>query len=227
MNPGAVLFPTMYEMLIGMLKSWKYRCFIDNRLNGWRRRRRRRKARVRSAPFGSDNDFLFNINGHLSSQLVVGHRADLNMPVMITCIASKLRDWLGTAMYDHSPIGESLSLLHGSWKKRKKANPETDGLDLKCVLQVASSIPGANILWSQYGEWQVTAMRPAALLIWDPGQVCVCVCVCDVHLYLYSRLFSDVCFFLFNLTSHLHCESHAWTWTHYLVWEAWQSNNNC
>jgi len=31
--------------------------FIDIRLNGWRRRRRRRrkKARVRSAPFGSDN----------------------------------------------------------------------------------------------------------------------------------------------------------------------------
>ena len=49
MNPGAVLFPTMYEMLIGILKSWKYRGYIDNRLNGWRRRRRwrsRRKAWV-------------------------------------------------------------------------------------------------------------------------------------------------------------------------------------
>ena len=32
MNPGAVLFPTMYELLIGMLKLPKYRCFIDNRL---------------------------------------------------------------------------------------------------------------------------------------------------------------------------------------------------
>ena len=61
MNPGAVLFPTMYEMLIGILKSSKYRCFIDIRLNGWRRRRRRRrrrKARVRSAPFGSNNKCL-------------------------------------------------------------------------------------------------------------------------------------------------------------------------
>merc|ERR1712105_377608 len=36
----------MYEMWNGMLKSLKYRCFIDNRLNGWRRRRR--KAKVRS-----------------------------------------------------------------------------------------------------------------------------------------------------------------------------------
>ena len=43
MNPGAVLFPTMYELLIGMLKSSKYTCFIDSRLNGWRRRRRRRR----------------------------------------------------------------------------------------------------------------------------------------------------------------------------------------
>ena len=42
MNPGAVLFPTMYEMLIGILKLSKYRCFIDIRLNGWRRRRLRR-----------------------------------------------------------------------------------------------------------------------------------------------------------------------------------------
>ena len=40
MNPGAILFPTMYEMLIGMLKSSKYRCSIDNRLNGWRKLRR-------------------------------------------------------------------------------------------------------------------------------------------------------------------------------------------
>ena len=40
MNPGAVLFPTMYEMLIGMLKSSKYRGFIADRLNGWRRLRR-------------------------------------------------------------------------------------------------------------------------------------------------------------------------------------------
>jgi len=71
MNPGAVLFPTMYEMLIGMLKLSKYRCFIDNRLNGWRKLRRLcakivevmrgggegEKARVWSAPFGPDNDF--------------------------------------------------------------------------------------------------------------------------------------------------------------------------
>ena len=71
MNPGAVLFPTMYEMLIGMLKLSKYRCFIDIRLNGWRRRRLRRlcakivevmrgeKARVWSAPFGSDKNGRF------------------------------------------------------------------------------------------------------------------------------------------------------------------------
>ena len=28
MNPGAVLFLTMYEMLIGILKSLNYRCFL-------------------------------------------------------------------------------------------------------------------------------------------------------------------------------------------------------
>ena len=27
MNPGAVLFPTMYDMLIAMLESWKFGCF--------------------------------------------------------------------------------------------------------------------------------------------------------------------------------------------------------
>ena len=60
----------MYEMLIGMLKWSKYRCFIDNRLNGWRRKLRRlcativevmrgEKARVWSAPFGSDKNGRF------------------------------------------------------------------------------------------------------------------------------------------------------------------------
>ena len=28
MNPGAVLFPTMYDMLIVMLESWKYWCLM-------------------------------------------------------------------------------------------------------------------------------------------------------------------------------------------------------
>ena len=46
MNPGAVLFPTMYEMLIGMLKSSKYRGFIADRLNGWRRKLRRLCAKI-------------------------------------------------------------------------------------------------------------------------------------------------------------------------------------
>ena len=57
MKPGAVLFPTMYDMLKPTLESWKYWCFIDDRLSDWRRRRRR-KAIVRSAPDGSDNDYL-------------------------------------------------------------------------------------------------------------------------------------------------------------------------
>ena len=71
-DPDAVLFPTMYEMLIGMLKSSKYRCFIFNRLmadgedcGGYARRLWRlcekKKARVRSAPFGSDNKFTISI----------------------------------------------------------------------------------------------------------------------------------------------------------------------
>ena len=57
MKPGAVLFPTMYDMLNPTLESWKYWCFIDDRLSDWRRRRRRRRRRkaiVRSAPDGSD-----------------------------------------------------------------------------------------------------------------------------------------------------------------------------
>ena len=60
MKPGAVLFPTMYDMLNPTLESWKYWCFIDDRLSDWRRRRRRRRRRrkaiVRSAPDGSDNN---------------------------------------------------------------------------------------------------------------------------------------------------------------------------
>ena len=45
-------------MLNLTLESWKYWCFINDRLSDWRRRRRRRrKAIVRSAPDGSDNHF--------------------------------------------------------------------------------------------------------------------------------------------------------------------------
>ena len=32
-----LLFPTMFNMLITMTKSWKYRSFNDDRLSGWRR----------------------------------------------------------------------------------------------------------------------------------------------------------------------------------------------
>ena len=28
MKPGAVLFPTMYDMLVAMLESWKQGCFL-------------------------------------------------------------------------------------------------------------------------------------------------------------------------------------------------------
>ena len=28
MKPGAVLFPTMYDMLVAMLESWKHGCFL-------------------------------------------------------------------------------------------------------------------------------------------------------------------------------------------------------
>ena len=28
MKPGAVLFPTMYDMLVAMLESWKHDCFL-------------------------------------------------------------------------------------------------------------------------------------------------------------------------------------------------------
>ena len=44
MKPGDVIFPTMYDMLNPTLESWKYWCFIDDRLSDWRRRRRRRKS---------------------------------------------------------------------------------------------------------------------------------------------------------------------------------------
>ena len=28
MTPGAVLFPTMYDMFVAMLESWKHGCFL-------------------------------------------------------------------------------------------------------------------------------------------------------------------------------------------------------
>ena len=28
MKPGAVFFPTMYDMLVAMLESWKHGCFL-------------------------------------------------------------------------------------------------------------------------------------------------------------------------------------------------------
>ena len=28
MKPGAVLFPTMYDMFVAMLESWKHGCFL-------------------------------------------------------------------------------------------------------------------------------------------------------------------------------------------------------
>ena len=40
MKPGAVLFPTMYDMLNPTLESWKYWCFIDDRPSVWWRRRK-------------------------------------------------------------------------------------------------------------------------------------------------------------------------------------------
>ena len=57
MNPGAILFPTMYEMLIGMLKSSKYRCFIDIRLNGWRRKLRRLCATIVEVMRGEKQEY--------------------------------------------------------------------------------------------------------------------------------------------------------------------------
>ena len=71
----------MYEMLIGMLKSSKYRGFIADRLNGWRKLRRLcakivevmrgEKARVWSAPFGSDKNGRFWLFLGLEGPLLV------------------------------------------------------------------------------------------------------------------------------------------------------------
>ena len=57
MNPDAVLFLTMYEMLIGMLKSSKYRGFIADRLNGWRRKLRRLCATIVEVMRGEKQEY--------------------------------------------------------------------------------------------------------------------------------------------------------------------------
>ena len=59
MKLGAVLFPTMYDMFVAMLESWKHGYFLMIGLVSGEReegkRGRRRKAVLRSASDGSDN----------------------------------------------------------------------------------------------------------------------------------------------------------------------------